>query len=103
MNFLKSDILKSAKSKIFTCTKELLPEVIKTKFGDRLRLSGEIDGTGYTYTPNNTTKDSLIDAWGADETKWIGKTILLGTEKVMTGDGMKTAIYTQKHIDESED
>ena len=37
------------------------------------------------------------------ETAWTGKEILLGTEKTMTGDGVKNAIYTANHIKESSD
>ena len=102
-DFLKPEVVKAAKNKIFTCTESIVPSIVETKFGNKLRLSGTLDGNEYTFTPNNTTKDSLIDEWGADETKWTGKEILLGTEKTMTGDGMKQAIYTDQHIKDSSD
>ena len=102
-DFLKPEVVKAAKNKIFTCTASIVPSIVETKFGNKLRLSGTLDGNEYTFTPNNTTKDSLIDSWGADETKWTGKEILLGTEKTMTGDGMKQAIYTADHIKQSSD
>ena len=102
-DFLKPEVVKAAKNKIFKCTASIVPSIVETKFGDKLRFSGTLDGNEYTFTPNNTTKDSLIDEWGADETKWTGKEILLGTEKTMTGDGMKQAIYTDQHIKDSSD
>ena len=102
-DFLKPEVVKAAKNKLFTCTASIVPAIVETKFGDKLRLSGTLEGKEYTFTPNNTTKDSLIDEWGADETAWTGKEILLGTEKTMTGDGVKNAIYTANHIKESSD
>ena len=102
-DFLKPEVVKAAKNKLFTCTASIVPAIVETKFGDKLRLSGMFDGNEYTFTPNNTTKDSLIDEFGEDETMWTGKEVLLGTEKTMTGDGMKNAIYTAKHIKESSD
>jgi len=102
-DFLKPEVVKAAKNKIFKCTASIVPSIVETKFGEKLRLSGTLDGIEYTFTPNNTTQYSLIDEWGADETKWTGKEVLLGTERVMTGDGMKQAIYTQEHIDKSSD
>ena len=101
--FLSPQVVKAAKNKIFKCTASIVPEIVETKFGKKLKLSGMFDGIEYTYTPNNTTKESMIDAFGADETKWTGKEILLGTERTMTGDGMKLAVYTQEHIDKSSD
>ena len=102
-DFLKPEVVKAAKNKIFKCTASIVPSIVETKFGKKLRLSGTLDGIEYTFTPNDTTKNSLIDAFGTDETKWVGKEILLGTVKTMTGDGMKTAIFTQAHIDSSSD
>jgi len=102
-DFLKPEVVKAAKNKLFTCTASIVPAIVETKFGDKLRLSGTLEGKEYTFTPNNTTKDSLIDEWGGDETAWTGKEILLGTEKTMTGDGVKNAIYSAKHIKDSSD
>jgi len=102
-DFLKPEVVKAAKNKLFTCTASIVPAIVETKFGDKLRLSGTLEDKEYTFTPNNTTKDSLIDLWGADETKWTGKEILLGTEKTMTGDGVKNAIYSDQHIKDSSD
>ena len=98
-DFLKPEVVKASSTKVFKCTATLSPEIVETKFGDKLRISGEMDGVEYTWSPNNTTKDSLIDEWGADETKWIGKDTILGTMRVPTGDGLKLAIYTKKHLD----
>ena len=101
-DFLKPINVKESPTKLVKITDTLKPEVVDTNFGKKLRLSIEMDGKEYTWTPNNTTRDSIIDELSDDESKWTGKEILLGTIRGQTGQGMGTIVYTKKYIDEDQ-
>ena len=101
--FLKPDIVKAAKNKTVKITDVLVPEIVDTTYGKKLRVSCVFDGEDYTWTMNNTTKDSLIDEFGADETKWAGKETSLGTTLSQTKEGKKLTIYTKNHLESTVD
>lgn len=98
-DWLTPDLVKAAKVKTVEITNILLPEIVETNFGKKLRVSCKFGGIDYTWTMNNTTKDSLIEEFGADETKWLGKTTSLGTSISETKAGRKLTIYTKAHLE----
>lgn len=60
-------------------------EYKKGNYGRKLELGVSIDAKLKTYTPSRTTAQRLINAWGADTTKWVQKTIDLRLETGKTG------------------
>lgn len=98
-DWLTPELVKAAKNKTVEITNVLLPEIVETNFGKKLRVSVKFNGENYTWTMNNTTKDDLIDQFGADETKWQGKTTSLGTSYSETKAGRKLTIYTKAHLE----
>lgn len=97
-NYLNAQVVKSNKNKV-VITDDVKIEVKPTNFGDRLHLSVKCGDEVYTWTPNNSTMDSLIDELGADESKWIGNEVVLSVVKVQTSDGIKDAIFTKAYAD----
>jgi len=108
--YLTADMVKANKTVVFTET--IYPEIKDTVYkdkktgvethSDKLHCSVKCGDEEFHWTPNNTTKDSIIDLLGSDESKYVSKEIELGTLKQQVGDGIRDVIYTKAWL-ESQD
>lgn len=80
--FIKPDNI--TKDTLFTILEE--PKLIDGEFGKKLETRIKIQNGENTekarWRINNTSKDILIDAYGAESENWIGKTFTVGTQQI---------------------
>ena len=97
--------IKSAGKAIFTPTeyRELVNNFAegdddKTKpgFVGDLRTSKKGDPATFLWSPNQTSINSLIDKWGEDTDKWLGKQV----ELIVKEYNMKDTIFTPEAAEE---
>ena len=82
--FVKAEDIGAAKGVTFTIIEEPI-EVIGNygkKIECRVTMQKGDEKAKAKWSINNTSKDVLIDAFGADTTEWIGKKIEVHTESV---------------------
>jgi hypothetical protein len=48
-----------------------------------LNYDVEVNGQEKTFTPNMTNGRAMIEAWGEDDEKWVGKSFKVKIEKVL--------------------
>ena len=75
------------------------PVMTKTKYGEKLFAIVKISNDEErTYAMNNTSMNHLIDKFGEDESKWIGKKVKMTVVKQATNQGLKDVIYPEGAI-----
>lgn len=60
-------------------------EEVEGKFGSKVQLLIEIENIRKKWNPNKTSVQNLIDAFGTDSKKWLGKEVIFSIETTEKG------------------
>ena len=95
-NFLKAEDCKGGELCEILAEGEM--DEIKTPSGktkEVLNYAIKVDGVEKMFTPNKANGLIMIEAWGEDDAKWIGKKFTISLQKMNVFGKMKNSIVVQ--------
>jgi len=98
--YISADEIEPMTDKTFTIAKACRQETMSQREGeDKKKLVVPVqfaDKTVREWIPNQTSKKTLVQRWGPDTDKWIGKTASFEIAKMNVNGEMKSVIYIKK-------